>query len=220
MQRGRASLPHHSGTPWVDLDRREMATPGGSRTRCVGLLSIGELLPGHGFDTVVAAITDVRNASLVIAAPVQTIAPTTKQEATRLRQLAVRLGVQDRVSVIGTATKSDVTGLLRSANIVVTTPRQHSSGVVALEAMACGLPVVASAPGALGDIVIDKITGRLVPPGNVPVLALTLLELIADPTSRETFDIAGADRVRARYAWDRIVTDALLVYQHAQFVHA
>lgn len=202
----------------VDVDSQEMTGTTDRRTGPVNVLGVGELQPGHGFDNVVTAIADVRDTALVIAAPVETLDRKTSQEAKRLRQLAVRLGVQDRVSVIGTAIRSDVTRLLRSADVVVTTPRQDLSGVVALEAMACGLPVVASAVGALADAVVDQVTGRLVPPGDVPALALALRELVADPTRRDAFGIAGADRVRARYGWDRIVADAVLVYQRAQFV--
>ncbi|WP_144065135.1 glycosyltransferase [Lentzea albidocapillata] len=202
------------------VDDREITGTTERRPGLVSLLGIGELRSGHGFDTVVAAMADVRDARLVIAAPVETLDRKTSQEANRLRQLAVQLGVGDRVSVVGAATRADVIGLLRSADLMVTTPRQDPAGVFALEAMAHGLPVVASAVGALADAVVDGVTGRLVPPGDVPALALTLRELVANSTRREAFGIAGADRVRARYGWTRVVNDTVLVYRRAQFVHA
>jgi D-inositol-3-phosphate glycosyltransferase len=205
----------------VELDSEEMVDTSEHRMGRITVLGLGELLPGHGFDAVIAALADVRDAVLVIAAPVETLDRNTNQEAKRLRRLAVRLGVDDRVSVIGTATRPEVVGLLRSADVVVAAPRQDPSGVVALEAMAHGLPVVASAVGALADVVVDGITGRLVPPGDVPALALALRELVADPTQRDAFGIAGADRVQARYGWDRVVRDTLLVYERAaQFIRA
>ncbi|MEV6717603.1 glycosyltransferase [Lentzea sp. NPDC051208] len=204
----------------VDLDGQETAGTAARRPGRVSLLGIGELRSGHGFDTVVAAMAEVRDARLVIAAPVETLDRKTGQEAKRLRQFAVRLGVADRVSVAGTATPSDVAALLRSADVVVTTPRQDSSGVYALEAMGHGLPVVASAVGALADAVVDGVTGRLVPPGDVPALALSLREMVAEPAKREAFGTAGADRVRARYGWDRVAADTLLVYQRVEFVSA
>lgn len=204
----------------VDVDDQEAAGVPERRSGRVSLLGIGELQSGHGFDTVVAAMADVRDARLVIAAPVETLDRKTSQEARRLREFAVRNGVGDRVSVVATATPSDVTGLLRSADLVVTTPRQDPSGVFALEAMGRGLAVVASAVGALADAVVDGVTGRLVPPGDVPALAVSLRELVAEPAKREAFGIAGADRVRARYGWDRVVTDTVRVYQRAQLVHA
>lgn len=212
------------GSVGVDLDDEE---PAGATevqerdTDRVTVLGLGDLQPGHGFDTVVAAVADVRHAALVVAAPVEALDRQTNQEAERLRRLAVRLGVQDRVSVIGTATRPDVRALLRSADVVVTAPRREPSGAVALEAMAHGLPVVASAVGALADVVVDKVTGRLVPPGDASALSFALRELVTDATRRDAFGIAGADRVRARYGWDRVAREALAVYRRAaQFVRS
>jgi glycosyltransferase involved in cell wall biosynthesis len=202
-------------SPGVDLDEEAVADAAKRHAGRVKVLGLGDLQPGHGFDAVVAALPDVRDAALVIAAPVETLDRTTGQEAKRLRQLAVHLGVQDRVSVIGTATKADVVTLLRSADLVVTAPRQDPSGTVALEAMAHGLPVVASSVGALADLVVDKVTGRLVPPGDAHALTLALRELVADSTRREAFGLAAADRVRARYGWDRVVQEAIRIYQRA-----
>ncbi|MGW6929281.1 glycosyltransferase [Lentzea sp. NPDC054927] len=202
-------------SPGVDLDDQDVTDAAIRPTGRVNVLGLGGLLTGHGFDTVVAALADVRDAALVIAAPVEMLDRNTDQEARRLRQLAVRLGVQDRVSVLGTANRADVITLLRSADLVVTAPRQDPSGTVALEAMARGLPVVASAVGALADVVVDKVTGRLVPPGDTHALMVALRELVADSTRREAFGLAAADRVRARYSWDRVVQEAIRVYQRA-----
>ncbi|MCX2946960.1 glycosyltransferase [Lentzea sp. NEAU-D7] len=199
----------------VDLDGRGLPGVTERGSGPVRVLGLGGLLPGHGFDTVVAAMADLRNAALVVAAPVETVDRNTGLEARRLRHLAVRLGVQGRVSVTGTANRAEVTALLRSAHVVVTAPRRDPAGVVALEAMARGLPVVASAVGALADVVVDKITGRLVPPGDVRALTLALRELVADRSRRDALGLAGADRVRARYGWDRVARDAVLVYQRA-----
>jgi D-inositol-3-phosphate glycosyltransferase len=208
-------------SPGVDLDDENPAGGHEHHAGPVRVLGLGGLLPGHGFDVVIAALTDVRDASLVIAAPVESLDRSTNQEAKRLRQLAVHHGVQDRVSVNASAARADVLALLRSADLVVTPPRQDPSGAGALEAMAYGLPVVASAVGALADMVLDKITGRLVPPGDAHALTLALRELVADSTRREAFGLAAADRVRARYGWDRVVQDALRVYQRAaQLVRA
>jgi D-inositol-3-phosphate glycosyltransferase len=199
----------------VDFDGQDLPGVAEHGSGPVRLLGLGGLLPGHGFDTVVAALADVRNAALVVAAPGETLDRDTDLEARRLRHMAVRLGVHDRVSVIGTANRAQVTALLRSADVVVTAPRRDPAGVVALEAMARGLPVVASAVGALADVVVDKITGRLVPPGDARALTLALRELVADRSRRDALGLAGADRVRARYGWDRVARDALLVYERA-----
>jgi glycosyltransferase involved in cell wall biosynthesis len=201
----------------VDLDDRETPGPLEHGTGRVTVLGVGELRPGHGFDTAVTAMADVRDAVLVIAAPVERNDRKSTLEANRLRRLAQEVGVEDRVQVIGPAARSEAVTLLGSADIVVTVPWQDPSGVVALEAMAHSRPVIASDVGALADAVVDEITGRLVPPGDVPALVHALRELVANDAKREAFGIAGADRVRARYGWDRVSADAVRVYQHAQF---
>lgn len=205
----------------VDLDHhQELAGPTHRRTGRATLLGVGDLRPGHGFDTLVTAMVDVRDAVLVIAAPIEGTDQKTNVEANRLRRLARQRGVEDRVSVTGTATRSEVTAMLRSADIVVAVPRRDTTGLAALEAMACGLPVVASEVGVLADAVVDGITGRLVPPGDAIALAHALRELVTDQAAQEAFGIAAADRVRARYGWDRVVNDALAAYQRAQLVRA
>ena len=67
-------------------------------------------------------------------------------------------------------------------------------GIVALEAMACGKPVVASAIGGLREVVVDGITGQLVPPGDVTALRVALQGLLADPLRREQLGAAGRER--------------------------
>jgi glycosyltransferase involved in cell wall biosynthesis len=87
--------------------------------------------------------------------------------------------------------------------------------MVPLEAMACGIPVVASAVGGLQDTVVDGVTGALVPPRRPEVLAERLRGLLGDPVTRATYGAAGVDRVRSRYAWDRIAADTESTYLRA-----
>ncbi len=84
------------------------------------------------------------------------------REARRLRGLAERLGVADRLRVHAHATDAEIPELLRSTDVVACTPTYEPSGVVALEATACGVPVVACAVGPLPDIVVHEVTGFLV----------------------------------------------------------
>jgi glycosyltransferase involved in cell wall biosynthesis len=88
--------------------------------------------------------------------------------------------------------------------------------MVPLEAMACGVPVVVSAVGGLVDTVIHGTTGVHVPPRRPDVLASALRELLADPTAGESYGIAGSDRARSRYAWQRIGRETLGIYQRVR----
>lgn len=102
--------------------------------------------------------------------------------------------------------------MLRSADVVVCAPWYESFGTVALEAMACGVPVVVSSVGGLADTVVDGVTGLHVPPREANTLASTLRALIRDASRRQSLGVAGCDRAKARYAWNRIAADTARVY--------
>jgi D-inositol-3-phosphate glycosyltransferase len=85
--------------------------------------------------------------------------------------------------------------------------------VVPLEAMACGLPVIASDSGASRDIVIDGVTGYLVPPAGPAPLAARIRQLLASPLLGEGLGIAAASRAQARYSWERVSQETLAVYE-------
>ncbi len=113
------------------------------------------------------------------------------------------------VATVDDARSRDLPALLRSADVVAC---GDPSGVGALEAMACGAPVVAPAVGAMPDIVVENVTGRLVPPKDPRRLAEAINTLLRDSFLRRSFGAAGRDRAHARYSWDRIAEDMLHIY--------
>jgi glycosyltransferase involved in cell wall biosynthesis len=108
--------------------------------------------------------------------------------------------------------RCDVPALLRSADAVACVPWYELFGIVPLEAMACGRPVVASAVGGIQDTVVDQVTGLLVPPRRPEVLAAALRDLLGSPTMGAAYGIAGRDRVLARYDWERVAAATAQVY--------
>ena len=102
--------------------------------------------------------------------------------------------------------------LLRSADLLVSVSEYDPSGMVSVEAMACGTPVIASAAGGQVDAVVDGTTGIMVPPGRPALLAHRIRQLLAHPMLLEAFSVAAADRARSRYSWDRIAQETLAVY--------
>src|SRR5699024_813024 len=105
-------------------------------------------------------------------------------EARRLRALAAERGVADRLVLHGRVDREALPALLRSADAVVCAPWYEPFGIVPLEAMACGVPVVATAVGGQTDSVVDGVTGALVPPRDPDALAATLRGLLGDPARR------------------------------------
>jgi glycosyltransferase involved in cell wall biosynthesis len=105
--------------------------------------------------------------------------------------------------------------LLRSADVFVHLPAHEPTGIGCLRAMACGVPVVASAVGAHGDIVVEGTTGFLVPPGRPDLLAARIRHLLGHSMPRQALSVAAVDRARSRYSWDRVAAETLAVYQGA-----
>ena len=97
-----------------------------------------------------------------------------------------------RVEVLGP--RRDVAELLADSDVFVLSSRSEGFPVSILEAMAAGLPVVASDVGGVGEAVVDGETGFLVPPGDPDALAEALARLVADPLLRQLLGEAGRDR--------------------------
>ncbi|WP_037306198.1 glycosyltransferase [Amycolatopsis orientalis] len=183
------------------------------RTAPHRIVSVGRLVPRKGFDIAIAALAMVPDTELVIAGGPESGKLENDREARRLRKIAERAGVSDRVHMPGQVSRADMPALLRSADAVVCTPWYEPFGIVPLEAMACGVPVVVTAVGGLIDTVVHGVTGLHVPPRDPRELAGALRRLMADASMREAFGVAGGDRVRARYSWDRVAADSVRAYR-------
>ncbi|HVV10340.1 glycosyltransferase [Amycolatopsis sp.] len=199
----------------VEVDRFTPVGPRAGRDARQRILGVGCLAPRKGFATMISALPWVPETELVIAGGPALDGLAADPEAARLRELARRHGVADRVHLIGHIAREELPALYRSADLVVCTPWYEPFGLVPLEAMACGVPVVATAVGGLIDTVVDGVTGELVPPRRPDALAATLRRLLDEPAQREAYGIAGADRAHSRYSWDRVGTDMLRVYEQA-----
>ena len=186
------------------------AAPRDQRAR---ILSVGGLSPGHGQEDLIRAMRLVGDAELVIAGgpPAEQLA--NHAEARRLRELAERTGVADQVKLVGAVPHDQMATWYRSADVVACTPHYSSAGRVSLEAMACGVPVVGYAMGGIADAVVDEVTGKLVPPGDVRTLGVTLRRLLADNAGRFAYGHAAVDRVRCSYTWERTASALERLYE-------
>ena len=176
----------------VDVESIRAAV-GGRRPEPGRVLFVGRLVEKKGVNVLLSAAADVPAARIVIVGD-GPIGP-------ELRAQAASLGIAERVEFVGARTRAEVMAELARA-AVVALPSQVGAGgdqdgvpVVLGEAMAAGVPVVASDIGGLAEYVSDGDTGRLVPPGSVPELAAALGELIADPDAAEKLAVAASDRM-------------------------
>lgn len=179
------------------------------------VLSLGRLVERKGVDDVLRAAALLDGVEVWVAGGPPVDALDADPDVARLRRTAQAVGLGDRVRFLGRADRAEVPRLLRAADVVVCTPWYEPFGMVPLEAMACGRPVVASAVGGLVDTVVDGVTGRLVRPRAPEALAGQLADLLEDPDRAAAMGRAGRERVEGRYGWDAVGRATLAVYRAA-----
>lgn len=197
----------------VDLDT---FTPEGEmapRTERPRILVVGRIVERKGVDTVIRALALVPQAELVVVGGPDADGLDTDPDIRRLRDTARECGVGGRVRFHGRADHDQVPALMRSADVVVSMPWYEPFGIVPVEAMACGVPVIASAVGGHLDTVIHEVTGVLLAPRSPRVLAVRLRELLGDPVKREGYAISAADRAVACYSWERVAERTEALYE-------
>ncbi|MGI5181491.1 glycosyltransferase [Dactylosporangium sp. CA-152071] len=177
------------------------------------ILSVGPLVPRKGFADLVEALRRVPGAELVVVGGPAPDRIHRDPEARRLMELADRSGVGDRVRLIGAVAQQDLPSWYRSADVLACAPWYEPFGLTPLEAMSCGVPVVAYEVGGIGESVIDNVTGLLVPARDVPAMASALRGLLGDEVRRMSYASAAIDRVRSRYTWERTATDVERIYR-------
>lgn len=198
----RGRRPAAAGLPGLVGLRVSAAEAGpGVRHR---LVAVSRLVERKGVETIVRALPVLDDAELVVVGGPPASALHRDPEALRLTALAADLGVLDRLRLVGRVAHHDLPALLRTADVVVATPWYEPFGIVPLEAMACGRPVVGSAVGGLLDSVADGVTGTLVPARDPAALAAAVRRLLDDPALRARWGRAARERVVAHFGWDRV----------------
>ncbi|HWG73573.1 MAG TPA: glycosyltransferase [Acidimicrobiales bacterium] len=168
------------------------------------LVVVGRLVERKGIADVIAALGRLPETEMVVAGGPAYADLERDTDVRRLRAIAAEHGVAGRVTLLGRVGHQAMPALLRSADVVVCVPWYEPFGIVPIEAMACGVPVVASAVGGMIDTVVDDVTGVHVPARAPVPLAATLRRLLCDPDLRRRLGEAGAARTRSRFGWERV----------------
>lgn len=201
--------------PGVDTHVFQPEGPAASRgDRPRLLIVVTSLADDRGPAAALHALTAVPGAELLIAGgpAAAELGGDPGQQA--LSKLAGQLGVADRVTFTGRVNQSAMPALMRSADVLLNLSQRGPLAQVTLEAMACGVPVIAVSSGAHQDAVLDGTTGYLITSTQPAPLGRRIRHLLASPL-REGMAIAAATRARDRYSWERIGTETLAVYETA-----
>ncbi|HLD94094.1 MAG TPA: glycosyltransferase [Anaerolineales bacterium] len=197
--------------------RAELGLPTNERQ----ILFVGRIEALKGIDTLIRA-TDrvVRTKAIGARIRVQIIGGDVDEsleqlgsEMARLRRLTADLGLQERVRFLGSRRQRELPPYYAAADVVVMPSYSESFGMVALEAMACGRPVVASRVGGLEYLVQDGITGFHVQEGNAEEMAARLEELLGDAVLLERMG-AAARREAEMYSWERTANEIEKLYKN------
>jgi glycosyltransferase involved in cell wall biosynthesis len=172
------------------------------------VLAIGRLIEQKDHATLLAAFARLREAHPDARLAILGWGPL--KEATRDRVAA--LGLDGHVVIPGRVEPRD---WLARADVFAHTSRWEGFGIVLLEAMLSGLPIVATAVSAVPEIVADGLTGYLVPAGDSAAVADRLTRLLADADRRQRLGDAGRARAQAGFSVDRMTNRTLEVYEEA-----
>lgn len=159
------------------------------------LLFVGRLRIRKGVEVLLAALAELRRSS---PAAVLRIAGG-GEHGPALERRAAELGLRDAVTFLGSCDGARVRGLLAGAAALVVPSIYEGMPLVVLEAMAAGVPVVASAVSGIPEVVVDGETGWLVPPESPAALAAALSEVLANPAAAARRGAAGRRRVAELY---------------------
>ena len=130
----------------------------------------------------------------------------------RAREVAEREGVLEDGTCVFAGIRRDVPRLMAASDVFTMASRWEGLGLVFLEAMASGLPVLSTNVSAIPEVVVDGETGLLVPPDDVGCLRDGMVALAGDPQLRAAMGRAGRQRVHGTFGLDRMVDETLEIY--------
>ena len=180
------------------------------------LLFVGRIQPHKGPEVLIRAVAEMVTHTPMLRSKLRAVvmggpSGNGSQEPERLASLAKFLGVSDIVEFVPPVPHEELSDWYRAADLVTVPSYSESFGLVALEAQACGTPVVATAVGGLRAAVADGISGVLVDGHDPRAWSATLQRLLMEPQHRLLLSM-GAVEHASRFGWDTTARGILDVY--------
>ena len=213
----------HVVAPGVDLvhfspggGRREARVQLGLNQESLILAFVGRVQPHKGPDVLIAAAGEMVKHDPVLKSKLQVliiggVSGGDGDELNRLRTLAKFLGIDDRMKFIPPASREELPHWYRAADLVCVPSHSESFGLVALEAQACGTPVVAAAVGGLRTAVADGFSGSLVDGHDPRSWSSVLTRLLHEPQRRISLSMGALEHAR-RFGWEATARGTIDVY--------
>ena len=182
-------IPNGVDTKWFEVGERQWSPP--------VLLTVGRLVYQKGIDLLFHSLADLkgREWKLLIVGD--------GKDRRNLERLTETFGINDQVEFVGWQSRDTLIGYYRQANLYVHPSHDEGMSNAILEAMACGLPVLATGVAGNMEVILDGSTGRLIPPADSGALRDVLEQLLTDPEVRRAMGQAGRERVVRDFSWQR-----------------
>jgi glycosyltransferase involved in cell wall biosynthesis len=199
----------HNG---IDLERFAVGGPRSTSPQTLRVGTAGHLAPIKGQEDLVRAAALVlqnhANVEFVIAGEDKS---QSRQNRNAIERLIRELTLDDRVRLIGWV--GDMPEFLATLDLFVSSARSEPFGLAIVEAMAAGVPVIATASEGAREIIDDGKSGRLVPVGDIALLAKAMDELIKNESERRRLGQNGRAAAREQFSLERMVETTAKVYE-------
>jgi D-inositol-3-phosphate glycosyltransferase len=177
---------------------------------------VGRFDPRKGIETLVRAVNESqfrgdKNLKLIIGGG-STPGNSDGMERDRIEKIINELGMNEFTILPGRLSQEILPTYYAAADVCVVPSHYEPFGLVAIEAMASGTPVVASDVGGLQFTVVPEVTGLLAPPKDVATFSAAIDRILANPQWRDELGNAGRKRVESKFSWDGVASQLSQLY--------
>ncbi|WP_424355165.1 glycosyltransferase family 4 protein [Methanobacterium sp. MBAC-LM] len=178
------------------------------------ILAVGYLIERKGFEYLIKAVKEVLTQHENVRLTIVGSGPLEE----KLKNIIKELKLESNAKIMKNVSDDELLQLYNSSDLFVLPSIVDSQGnteglgVVLLEAMACGLPVIGSDTGGIPDIIQNDETGLLVPEKNILGLSNAILSLIEDEELKDKLAVNGYNKVREKFNWEKIAEDYIKIY--------